>query len=310
MGEISVKSNIVSKAIKQCRIIQTCLKCEATKMLRQYENLGCDWNDEKYRDLGQIVHKCSNALNQPLSELQRCEVFLNQLYKIISEYENIHFAANGNTATTSLNHYQYSNTNQGTSVTNRRYSRMSEAASRNIDYLHERSLRNYCLDGYQDINGYLRGTVTREISTDYASFVQDDINNLTEVLNERQLGRNMTLYRGVSNPSFIIGDNWEDMSIEEINDSNVGRVFHDNGFCSTSVDPNGAADFSRNWTGATMIIQAPADANGMCVGNYNNRIAEREVLLQRGSNFRIDGVSRDSYGNCVIRVTLIGRGGV
>ena len=58
-----------------------------------------------------------------------------------------------------------------------------------------------------------------------------------------------------------------------------------------------------------MIIQAPADANGMCVGAYNNRTAEREVLLQRGSNFRIDGVSRDHYGNCVIRATLIGRGG-
>ncbi len=309
MGEISVELNAVSGAIKKCQTIQADLKSESTKMLHQYDSLGNGWNDEKYRELGQIVHKCSDALKQPLSELQRCEVFLTQLHTIISEYESIHFSSNGSTSNSSSNSHQYSNISQGSGVSNRRYNRMSEAASRNIDYQHERSLRNYCLDGYQDMNGYLRGTTTREFSTEYASIVQDDINNLTETLNEHQLGRNMTLYRGVSNPRHIIGDNWQNMSIEEINNANVGRVFHDDGFCSTSVDPNGAADFSQSWTGATMIIQAPADANGMCVGAYNNRTAEREVLLQRGSNFRIDGVSRDHYGNCVIRATLIGRGG-
>lgn len=308
MGDVSVESTAVSNAIKQCQTIQTGLKYETTKMLRQYETLGSGWNDEKYRELGQIVHKCSDALKQPLSELQRCEAFLAQLHNIISEYENIHFSSNGGMTTSSSSSCQYSSISQGSGVSNRRYSRMSEAASRNVDYQHQRSLRNYCLDGYQEINGYLRGTNTREFSTEYVSIVQDDINNLTETLNEHRLGRNMTLYRGVSNPRYIIGDNWRDMSIEEINSSNIGRVFHDDGFCSTSVDPNGAADFSQNWTGATMIIQAPADANGMCVGSYNNRVAEREVLLQRGSNFRIDGVNRDRYGNCVIRVTLIGRG--
>ena len=309
MGEVSVESNAVSNAIKQCQAIQTGLKCETAKMLRQYETLGSGWNDEKYRELGQIVHKCSDALKQPLSELQKCEAFLARLHNIISEYESIHFSSNGGMTTSSSSSCQYSSISQGSGVSNRRYSRMSEAASRNVDYQHERSLRNYCLDGHQEINGYLRGTNTREFSTEYLSIVQDDINNLTETLNEHRLGRNMTLYRGVSNPRYIIGDNWRDMSIEEINSSNIGRVFHDDGFCSTSVDPNGAADFSQSWTGATMIIQAPADANGMCVGSYNNRVAEREVLLQRGSNFRIDGISRDRYGNCVIRTTLIGRGG-
>ena len=309
MDEISVELNAVSDAIKKCQIIQAGLKSESTKMLHQYDSLGNGWNDEKYRELGQIVHKCADALKQPLSELQRCEVFLTQLHTIIAEYESIHFSSNGSTSNAYSNSHQYSNISQGSGVNNRRYNRMSEAASRNIDYQHERSLRNYCSDGYQDINGYLRGTTTREFSTEYASIVQDDINNLTETLNEHQLGRNMTLYRGVSNPRHIIGENWQNMSIEEINNVNVGRVFHDDGFCSTSVDPNGAADFSQSWTGATMIIQAPADANGMCVGAYNNRTTEREVLLQRGSNFRIDGVSHDHYGNCVIRATLIGRGG-
>ena len=92
MGEISVELNAVSGAIKKCQTIQAGLKSESTKMLHQYDSLGNGWNDEKYRELGQIVHKCSDALKQPLSELQRCEVFLQRLYSIIAEYESIHFS--------------------------------------------------------------------------------------------------------------------------------------------------------------------------------------------------------------------------
>lgn len=91
MGGISVEINAVSGAIKKCQTIQAGLKSESTKMLHQYDSLGNGWNDEKYRELGQIVHKCSDALKQPLSELQRCEVVLTQLHAIISKYEGIHF---------------------------------------------------------------------------------------------------------------------------------------------------------------------------------------------------------------------------
>ena len=309
MDGVSVESSAVSHALQMCQGIQAGLKSEISKLQHQYENLGSSWNDKKYKELGQIVHMCSEAFKKPLFGLQRCEVFLTQLHTILSEYENIHFSSNSSTSDLSSNSHQYTNISQGNVISNRRYGRMSEAASRNIDYHHERSLRNYCSDGYQDINGYLRGNAAREFSTEHESIVQRDINNLTETLNEHQLGRNMTLYRGVSNPNFIIGDNWQNMSTEEINNANIGRVFRDNGFCSTSVDPNGATDFSQCWTGATIIIQAPADANGMCVGAYSNHTTEREILLQRGSDFRIDGVSRDRHGNCVIRTTLIGRGG-
>lgn len=59
-------------------------------MVNQYENLGGEWNDEKYRELGQIVHRCAEAMRQPISELKRCETFLIQLSRIIAEYEQIH----------------------------------------------------------------------------------------------------------------------------------------------------------------------------------------------------------------------------
>ncbi len=89
MSEISVELNAVSSVIKKCKSIQSGLKAEAASMVQKYDSLGSGWNDEKYRELGQIVHNCSNALKQPIYELQRCEVYLQQILKIISEYESI-----------------------------------------------------------------------------------------------------------------------------------------------------------------------------------------------------------------------------
>ncbi|MBO7196016.1 MAG: hypothetical protein J6V80_01650 [Clostridia bacterium] len=308
-SEVSVELGAIATAIKKCQTVQYGLKHEATQMVEKCNSLGSDWNDEKYKELCRIVQDCSAALKAPISELQRCEVYLNKLHQAIMEYESISLSSGGNgTSTLSSGSQQYSGVGRSGNISDRRYNRMSQAAARNIDTDHANSLRRYCGEGYRDMNGTLRGNMTRELYPDYAATVQGDIDNLTDTLNQHQLGRNMTLYRGVNNPNFMIGDNWQNMTVEELNEANVGRVFHDEGFCSTSVSPNGAGNFSQSWTGATMIIQAPADANGMCVGSFNNHRDEREILLQRGSNFRIDGITRDNFGNCTIRATLIGRG--
>jgi len=309
MSDVSVEVTAIAKVKKSC----ICARNEMEKTIRtlnqQLRHFSDEWKDDKAKEFNHIISVCAQMLNQPLSELQRSEAFLDQLLKILAEYESIHFADYGGSAETQSSGRQYASIRQGSEVDAERYERMSDAATRNIDYQHGgRALSHYCEEGYRDINGYLRGNLTRELTTDYASVIQDEINSLTDIINERQLGRNMTLYRGVDNPRHIIGDDWRDLSVEELNERNVGRVFQDRGFCSTSVSQTGASDFSQSQTGATIIIQAPEDANGIFVGSYNNRTQEREVLLQRGSNFRIDGISRDQYGSYTIRVTLIGRG--
>lgn len=96
MSEISVELGAVAGAIKQCQVAQRDLKAEATKMLQQYNSLGSGWSDDKYRELGKIVHQCASALKRPLSELQRCEVYLQKIQKTISEYNDIHFASDSN----------------------------------------------------------------------------------------------------------------------------------------------------------------------------------------------------------------------
>lgn len=307
MPEISVELNAVIAAIKACSAIRTELSNEATKMHQQCSRIGNEWKDEKSKEFEQIVFGCSNALKKPLSELQRCETFLKQLASALSEYESIHFSSIGAASSASSDSRQYSNTGRGRAISRRWFNRMSEAAARNIDYRHQRSIRSYCSDGYVDINELLRGTTTHEHTPEYTRIIHDDIDNLTEVLNNHQLSRNMTLYRGVTNPGFMLGRNWEDMSTEELNTANIGQVFHDDGFLSTSTHPDGAGEFAQCRTGATVIIQAPANANGMCVGSFNPRSNESEVLLQRGSDLRIDSISRNSYGNCIINATLIGR---
>lgn len=93
MSEVSVELGAVAGAIKQCRAVQMRLKSETSKMLQQYDDLGSGWNDEKYRELGQIVRRCADAFKQPLSELQRCDVYLQRLCKAIAEYDSITFVS-------------------------------------------------------------------------------------------------------------------------------------------------------------------------------------------------------------------------
>ena len=320
MSEISVELNAIILASRQCKGVQNGLRSEASKMLRQYEALGNGWNDDKYKELGQIVQKCAEALKQPISELQRCEVFLQRLQQAISEYEAVHFNGNGGgggaagaaagsaSSSTSSGSIQYGGTNRSREINIRRYNRMSRAASRNVDHQHETSLRRYCGACYGNINGHLRGTLERPLCGSDRTQVESDVANLTETLNGRRLGQNMVLYRGVRNPNFMLGNDWQNRSLEELNSAHAGRVVRDAGFVSTSVSQEAAEGF-LSWAGATMIIEAPADANGMFVGAYNTiDPPEYEVLLQRNSDFRIDSISRDQHGMCVIRATLIGRG--
>ena len=95
MSEVSVEISAVSTATKKCQVAQTELMDVSNKMIRNYNSLGSDWNDEKYRELGAIVRSCSDALRQPVSELQRCERFLQRIYNSLAEYQNIHFTGNG-----------------------------------------------------------------------------------------------------------------------------------------------------------------------------------------------------------------------
>ena len=63
---------------------------EATKasVTRKYQQLGTDWNDKKYRELGDVIQECSKSLNAILKILLQAEKPLATLAKSLQEYED------------------------------------------------------------------------------------------------------------------------------------------------------------------------------------------------------------------------------
>lgn len=59
-----------------------------TSITRNYQQLGADWKDKKYKELGDVVRECSKAFNEILKTLSKCEKFIGSLAKNLQEYED------------------------------------------------------------------------------------------------------------------------------------------------------------------------------------------------------------------------------
>ncbi len=58
-------------------------------IIQRYRQLGAGWNDRRYKELGDVVQKCSNALNNILKTLLQGEKYVFQLEKALQEYDNV-----------------------------------------------------------------------------------------------------------------------------------------------------------------------------------------------------------------------------
>jgi hypothetical protein len=60
-------------------------------MQSKYKSAGNDWNDSKYRQLGEIVNECSSSIKKTLNDLNRCLVALDKIVQTVTEYESMSF---------------------------------------------------------------------------------------------------------------------------------------------------------------------------------------------------------------------------
>ena len=209
MSEISVELNAVSSVIKKCKTIQSGLKAEAASMVQKYDSLGSGWNDEKYRELGQIVHSCSNALKQPISELQRCEAFLQQLLKIISEYESISFSGNGSNGDSSIVEDAVLYALNSTSAQVRQWRSRLEEISARVEEFNRTNFGSYLSE--RQLNRSLRDTVRYETR---ASF------------NARGEPRNVLGYNDGHRSRVVVGTGHE---LQTTVHENLHQLSHNNG---------------------------------------------------------------------------------
>jgi len=92
MSSANTSSLLIRDSINLCVGVIEMLSVSQTKMQNKYKNAGNEWSDSKYQQLGEIVNNCCSSIKKTLNELNGCLVSLNEIEKIVMEYESISLA--------------------------------------------------------------------------------------------------------------------------------------------------------------------------------------------------------------------------
>lgn len=166
------------------------------------------------------------------------------------------------------------------------YDAMRGEASGAIDY--------YGDDGYNGINGVLRGVVGYEDSARIRGYI-----GALDSLMTTRVPVNTVVYRGISTGG------WSRGLISGIKSGRV-KMIEDPGFVSTALSKRGA--FGGN---ITLKIRVPAGSRAIWTMGHDRRrfiSLEKEMLLPRGSRFRVIRATTTGTGKGIrhsIEVELI-----
>ena len=188
----------------------------------------------------------------------------------------------------------------------RNYDIQSIEDSKDLTSAERDTIERYSGTDYQNINKSLYDPEFKPLSLEQDEQIKSDINTLTDCLDRKELPYDARTYRGISDMSIIFGDDFNKLSIQELNAKYSGQYFVNEGFTSASTKARVAKRFSGSSKGGVMRIDLPKGSNAMCLGDvslYKN--GEKEVLMQKGTMFRIDSVgSRD--GKLFVKTTAVG----
>ena len=139
----------------------------------------------------------------------------------------------------------------------------------------------YTGSGYKQINPYLRRQTGRP-----EEGVLKQIQALHSLLENQRLKTPMTVYRGVSHNTAMIGGSKRGLntySDEEL----CGKLLVDGAFVSTSLRENSA------FPGTMLVLDLPAGTRGAYVGDISTlQHEEREFLMDKDQAFRVTKVER------------------
>jgi ADP-ribosyltransferase exoenzyme len=139
----------------------------------------------------------------------------------------------------------------------------------------------YC----QTMNGQLRGLDMSEFTDHTLTQTRDEIKALDDAFAKATpLPENVTVYRGVSDVTML-------------GDFTQGEVLTDPGFLSTSLDKRVAGQFSDQEAGKGVVLELriPAGTKAIPLSGAAGGDAQSELLLNRGSRFRV--ISKTWFGH-------------
>lgn len=88
MATVSVEKEAILRSIALCNRSMEQYKITARTLALKYREAGCDWRDEKYAQLGNVINDCIGSLTSPLREFEESVNKLNEILKLIEMYEN------------------------------------------------------------------------------------------------------------------------------------------------------------------------------------------------------------------------------
>ncbi|KKN18321.1 hypothetical protein LCGC14_0956860 [marine sediment metagenome] len=142
----------------------------------------------------------------------------------------------------------------------------------NLDDTERRGLQNYTSNTYHEMSDYLRKGEEPWGDT------KVQVRALSEALDRSRIPENVMTYRGISEETFeklmVIGE---------------GGIYTDKGFISTSINKQ----FGTGWKLAYIEIKVPKGIRGASIAQESNHSIEAELLLQRGTQFRIESINYD-----------------
>ena len=154
---------------------------------------------------------------------------------------------------------------------------MYQSWKSNLSNWQTESVKDYTGSDYRAMNGVLRGTISTD-NADVGTFMQ--IGGVTTAIQQFDLKSPIIVYRGTSHK--IFGGKF---TVDQFNQMK-GCTITDNGFGSS------AADKAHSWKhkGYIMKITVPqGKGRGAWVDPMSLHKGEQEFIIQRGSQYRIDG---------------------
>lgn len=89
MGQVNAGYNDLLQILHNMQVGIHSIETTRDMIKLKYQQLGSDWTDKKYRELGDVVQECYRALGDVLKIILQAEKYVATLAKTVQEYDNV-----------------------------------------------------------------------------------------------------------------------------------------------------------------------------------------------------------------------------
>lgn len=94
MGQANANSNDLLQTVRYMQYGVRSIELTRNMIKTKYQQLGTEWHDKQYRELGEVLNECYRALGEIEKIMLQAEKYVATLIKSIQEYDNINLSSN------------------------------------------------------------------------------------------------------------------------------------------------------------------------------------------------------------------------